>query len=123
MRQFWLGLLTGACLAGIGIAGADTGLTRFSHGNDLLDRLRDRDNSINYQMGLSYVAGGIDMMLSHQYFHPELTLAKGICLPTGVTLLQLVDIVRLRLEEYPENRHLPSAVMVSGAIRGAFPCR
>ncbi len=46
----------------------------------------------------------------------------GFCMASGVTVGQLVDIVRAHLAKYPETRHKNAAGIVSYAIGKAFPC-
>lgn len=48
---------------------------------------------------------------------------RSLCIPTGVTMLQLQDIVIAYLKYTPEERHWPSWILVHNAINKAFPCQ
>lgn len=45
----------------------------------------------------------------------------GRCLPPGVQAQQLEDVVKTYLRENPQVRQNAAAVLVRGAIQGAFP--
>jgi len=44
------------------------------------------------------------------------------CVPDGATVGQLADVVKMSLEKYPADRHLPAAELVRAAFYGAWPC-
>lgn len=43
-------------------------------------------------------------------------------LPSGVTGLQEMDVIRAYLKSHAEVRHLPGAVLAMRALKEAFPC-
>lgn len=45
-----------------------------------------------------------------------------ICLPSGVTVGQLVELSKRELNAFPENWHLPLTSIISLALFKAFPC-
>lgn len=44
------------------------------------------------------------------------------CVPDQATVGQLADVVKVSLEKYPADRHLPAADLVRAAFYGAWPC-
>lgn len=44
------------------------------------------------------------------------------CIPKGVILRQLVDIVVKHLEDHPSVRHEAAGMLVSAALATAYPC-
>ena len=44
------------------------------------------------------------------------------CVPGRVTVRQLMDVTSQYLENHPENRHQPAALIVTTALRQKFPC-
>ena len=49
-------------------------------------------------------------------------LPQSICLPKGVQIGQLTDVVFQFLEEHPKYRHEPAAALVSWSLQLNFPC-
>jgi hypothetical protein len=63
-----------------------------------------------------YVSGVVDALLES---------TGGACVPygqTGVTINQLVEVVKLYLKEHPEKRHLPASDLVIASMKDKFPC-
>ncbi len=46
-----------------------------------------------------------------------------VCMPRGVTTIQIVRIVRKYLADYPEKAHRPTRYIASIALARAFPCK
>jgi hypothetical protein len=46
-----------------------------------------------------------------------------ICVPNGVEVRQVVDIVVQYLREHPESRHIAAERLAEGALKRAFPCK
>jgi hypothetical protein len=46
-----------------------------------------------------------------------------VCMPRGVTTLQIVRIIKKYLADYPEKAHRPTRYIASIALARAFPCR
>jgi hypothetical protein len=63
-----------------------------------------------------YVAGIHDGNADRYYF-------QDYCLPDGVELGQLVDVVIASLRGHPEQRHLHAAKLVQDALVAKFPCK
>lgn len=83
----------------------------FQSGNDLWTKLNSNNHSYEmYAMG--YIAGAYDVGAGTNH-----------CVPTGVTLGQIQDIVKDTLRILPEKRHLSADSFVSFAVRNAFPCK
>ncbi|MDC3365468.1 Rap1a/Tai family immunity protein [Pseudomonadales bacterium] len=47
----------------------------------------------------------------------------SICLPVGVTMKQMISIVRKYLKEHPEKHNNDASLLVTVAFQIAFPCR
>ena len=45
-----------------------------------------------------------------------------ICRPDGVTVGQIVDIIKKFLADSPQIRHLQAQTLIYGALTKAFPC-
>ena len=48
--------------------------------------------------------------------------AKFYCIPNNVTQGQVLDVIVKFLEDHPQNRHQNATVLISVALRDAFPC-
>ena len=48
---------------------------------------------------------------------------SGICVPGGVAIRQLRDVVVKHLEAHPERRDSDAAALVGVALATAYPCR
>jgi hypothetical protein len=48
--------------------------------------------------------------------------SKFVCVPPGVTVGQLADVVCGYLSNHPEKRHLIGASLAFGALNASFPC-
>jgi hypothetical protein len=49
-------------------------------------------------------------------------VAKQHCFPSGVTRLQIHDVVVRYLQDHPEERHAGAAALVRDALQDAWPC-
>lgn len=95
----------------------------FKNGNDLYAYCSAKENSATYYQDAAacstYIVGVYDAI------EMEKSLNKSnpyYCLPKGVIVRQLTEIVTNDLKAHPERRHLPAAALVAIALRGAFPC-
>ena len=68
----------------------------------------------------TYVAGVVDMLILMK----ELGVEKisQPCFPEGVTAGQLGNVFAKFLRDHPKKRHWEGMVLVTAAIREAFPC-
>lgn len=88
-----------------------TAHAEFFTGNMLLnmiDSAKDSDRT----MGMGYIAGAFDA--SQKAVH---------CSPSSVSLRQVVDMVRKRLTDAPEDRHYSADMIVMSVMKAAFPCK
>jgi Ssp1 endopeptidase immunity protein Rap1a len=46
-----------------------------------------------------------------------------VCMPRGVTTIQIVRIIKKYLADYPEKAHRPTRYIASIALARAFPCK
>jgi hypothetical protein len=60
------------------------------------------------------VNGAVDMAL--------ITSSKPICLPSGVTIEQLRDIVLMDIKSHPEMRHNRAAFYIETSLATSFVC-
>jgi len=86
-------------------------------GTDLLDYCSEYSNykgDMEFGLCLGFVSGVRDTAQA---------IAKRIfCLPEGVQPQQEVRVVIKYLEDNPAKLHESAAVLVMGALSGAFPC-
>lgn len=91
-------------------------------GNELLEDLRSQapPRELNAHR---YIQGVVDMEVIERggekrrpYSH------KYACLPAEVTAGQVLDLVRLELEQNPAARHNGAVFFVLGALIKAYPC-
>ncbi|WP_410010670.1 Rap1a/Tai family immunity protein [Phyllobacterium zundukense] len=70
-----------------------------------------------------YIIGVADQQLIAE----DMNLGQGskfkFCLPEGAQGGQLVDTVCQYLKNNPQIRHLSGAILVTGSLSEAFPCR
>lgn len=87
-------------------------------GNALLLKLKSRQEhestlAFGYILGIADARSGSELRADdHLCFH----------LPSKAQAGQIVDTVRIRLEEVPESRHLPASTLVRLALTVSFPC-
>ena len=67
-----------------------------------------------------YTAGIYDMI---NYLEATNAVAKLHCFPSGVTRLQIHDVVVRYLQDHPDQRHAGAAALVNDALEDAWPCR
>jgi hypothetical protein len=104
----------------------------YETGNDLLSECQGGEqsgnNNLDYARCEAYVRGAVDMIGSLQ---GEISKRDGksawrltsVCLPTGATTGQLVDVVVKFLKENPEQRADKAAGwLVIRAVIGAWGC-
>ena len=84
----------------------------FVNGNQLFAECNDDRDTPNGIACLHYVAGVADALLMH----------KEICLPSGVIVRQLADIVTEYLRDNPEVRHFTAESDTMVALARVFPC-
>ena len=85
---------------------------QFWSGNLLLQRLTS-GSSMDVVNAYGYIIGVADA-----------TNGNGQhCVPNGVTVRQLSDVVQRFLENVPEMRHGPADSFVNVALRNAWPCK
>lgn len=68
------------------------------------------------QQYLAYVVATVDADATSQ------RIDGNYCIPEGVVIGQLADVVSTYLDEVPEKRHLNAAYLVRMSYRKAFPC-
>lgn len=85
----------------------------FISGNDLLQRLADRNNHAKYIFAQGYIIGVVDAYDG-----------TAFCIPDEVNAGQLIDSTHKLLREMPERRHeLAASSFVVAALMKAWPCR
>lgn len=82
----------------------------FYTGNELLAKF-DGDPA-DRAVAHGYVAGAADVLSEEGM----------VCVPSGVTLRQMTDMVIKVLRDLPADRHSTAKVFVHGTLLGAFPC-
>jgi hypothetical protein len=91
----------------------------FLSGDTLFERCT-RGDETGDDFCIGYVAGSVDMLISLQRQGPP--GAKQACMPQGVTLGQVRDVVIKYLSDEPQFRKLDAAALVITALEQAFPC-
>lgn len=98
-------------------------------GNELLDLCGRAPQTLN-----GYVAGVGDKSVSDkafaEFWAPDREskdnlkrVIQPFCIPDGVQLVQMRDVVCKYLTEFPQRRHLAGSALVQTALGDAFPCR
>jgi len=74
---------------------------------------------------VGYILGNhdTDYMVQMLEEHEKITLMKHACSPSNASTAQAVRIVVKYLRDNPERLHMPASVLVTDAIRSAFPCK
>jgi hypothetical protein len=70
---------------------------------------------------IGYIRGLLDGVDARTQMPPEY-LPRLYCIPPGVQLGQIIDVVTQHLEKTPQTRHLFSQYLVVEALKNAFPC-
>lgn len=65
-----------------------------------------------------YLSGALDSLLTF-----GIAEKNGICVPTGIELGQVRDLVRNFLNTYPQLRHQSGTTIVMGALYTGFACK
>jgi hypothetical protein len=109
-----ISLLTGARANAEEIRGDGTELLRYCIESSPGDALGPTKSAwcIGYLLGID------DM----RRFSAMLPNRPTDCIPEGVTMVQMKRIVVNYLQEYPEELHYSSVVLVHNALKHAFPC-
>jgi hypothetical protein len=68
---------------------------------------------------LGFVAGALDV---HATYQNQGAVPRIICVPVGVALGELVDIVAVFLAETRQSAETSAATLVLLAVQGAWPC-
>ncbi|MEN3976444.1 Rap1a/Tai family immunity protein [Emcibacter sp. SYSU 3D8] len=99
----------------VSVWGAEENLTRsFTDGNKLHMYCQG-----SHDICASYITGVADTL----FMNGGTTVTGGRnCLPNGVTIFQIKDVVKAFLTAHPEKRHLAAASLVETALAEAFPC-
>lgn len=74
---------------------------------------------------VGYVSGvhDADFMVQMLEDHEKVALMKHACPPSNASTDQAVRIVVKYLRDNPERLHMPASVIVTDAVRSAFPCK
>jgi hypothetical protein len=91
-----------------------------SDGNALLRDCNEPVASFEYGFCAGYVIG-IAQMLKAENMEGSSYYWKA-CLPQNAPPQQLVDVVKKRLNDYPEKRNQHPTVVILAAFAIAFPC-
>ncbi|MFZ0563081.1 MAG: Rap1a/Tai family immunity protein [Terriglobales bacterium] len=74
---------------------------------------------------VGYVAGFVDGVSVYPIYaeaKAKQKVPKLICRPDGVEHGQLISVVLKYIRNHPEDAHLPTQLLIMGAIGEAFPC-
>jgi len=82
----------------------------FYTGNDLLNKLNS-DSTIDRALALGYIAGVSDYGTN-----------VVNCLPKGITLGQLKDLVQAHLINNPASRHFSADSIITNLLQRTWPC-
>jgi Ssp1 endopeptidase immunity protein Rap1a len=84
-------------------------------GNDLRRALSE-PAGLRSGVALGYIQGVVNSM---EVLYSNQPLS---CSADGVTVGQMVDVVKRYLHNHPETRHEPAVILIATAAREAFPC-
>jgi len=98
-------------------------------GNELLALVTSSDMDKKFQ-GIRYIEGYRDAVITSKYFEEELAkemkrapnLHTHACIPQGVKNGQILDVVKLHLQNNPSFRHEDAAAQVHLSLITAWPC-
>lgn len=62
------------------------------------------------------------MSITDAFTHAGFDRGNGFCIPVGVKSPQVRDVICMRLEQIPANRHMSAAFLALGALSLSFPC-
>lgn len=111
--------IVGAILAGLLLVGPAS--AQFYTGNELLDLCKSsRTLVIGYSAG--FVEGRQDIVVDADDGMLR-TVKPTFCIPDGVTLGQITDVICKALTDNPANRHWSASVLARASINDAFPCQ
>lgn len=80
-------------------------------GNELIAALEKPGTQADFALG--YIVGVVTYGITDGV----------ICMPNGVTQGQVRDMVRNKLIDNPQARHLAAHIFVLATMEGAFPCK
>ncbi len=83
----------------------------FKSGNDLLEYCEKEKGSFDRGVCGGYIIGVVD------------NSGTQICLPDGVIVGQLQDVVVQFLKNNPNSRHYTGSSIVALSLKKAFPCK
>jgi len=72
---------------------------------------------------LGWVQGFTDGFLVHEELLSVPRKDRMACVPRGVTIIQIVRVIKKYLADNPEKAHRPTRYIASIALAGAFPCK
>lgn len=90
-------------------------LAQYETGNTLLSKLRNNKSDVGVvdrMFATGYIIGVADTFVNVTF-----------CPQDGMTVGQIVDVVRNFLEENPEVRHRPADLITEIILRHKFPCK
>lgn len=83
---------------------------QFWSGNDLLQKINGSADDMIWALG--YVSGVADAGQNRDF-----------CIPSGVRVSQVRDMVRDSLQRSPEYRHLDASIFVTLRLVNQWPCK
>ena len=72
---------------------------------------------------LGWVQGFTDGFLVHEELLSVPRKDRMACVPRGVTIIQIVRVIKKYLADNPGKAHRPTRYIASIALAGAFPCK
>ena len=124
MKQFWMGLVAGIALTATITVGArdEPEVVAFINGNKLYSDMSSDEVSLR-MASMGYVAGATDMFRVFEAIGADMGRTEAIaCIPREVSISQTRDVVKVFLENNPQERHNSAASIIGAALEKAFPC-
>lgn len=95
----------------------------FKSGNQLLSECTAQRGTAGYYQDMSSCFGYITATYDTEEFYEQFEgVPDYVCLPQGVTVGQMADVVIAYLRRSPEVRHKAASSLVLVALGIAFPC-
>jgi len=116
MTRRWLCIMVALCASWAVVAPASA---QFYDGNKLVEHLREFERGERSDPNSNYYAGGIYVGYVLGVFD---TINSSLC-RSGNVSVRLPLVVAKYLNEHPEQWSQPASVLVTRALRGAFPCK
>lgn len=93
----------------------------YLNGEDLFGYCKNPKNRGDEIFCTGYITGIADMVSTFKGDRQDF-LGYRICTPVNANSRQIVDVIKLHLDQNPQERHKPAILIILGSLEKAFPC-